>query len=91
LCHVVSASNQKMKEQSVSSRFVWRYSFSQLSIRNLGYLVLAVKNLGGSHLIFVSVKDYIGSFFFDFHVFRVDPKMCSKLSFLAIKYEKKDR
>ena len=40
LCHVVSASNPKMKEQSVSSRFVWRYSFSQLSIRNLGYLGL---------------------------------------------------
>ena len=42
LCHVVSASNQKMKEQSVSSRFVWRYSFSQLSIRNLGYLVHSI-------------------------------------------------
>ena len=28
-----------MKEQSVSSRFVCRYSFSQLSIRNLGYLM----------------------------------------------------
>ena len=42
LCHVVSASNQKMKEQSVSSHFVWRYSFSQLSIRTLEYLVKTI-------------------------------------------------
>ena len=33
----------KMKEQSVSSHFVWRYSFSQLSIRNLGYLLSTAK------------------------------------------------
>ena len=29
----------KKWDVALSSRFVWRYSFSQLSIRNLGYLV----------------------------------------------------
>ena len=38
LCNVVWASNQKLNEQSVCSRFAWRYSFSQLSIRTLEYL-----------------------------------------------------
>ena len=38
LCHVVWASNQKMKEQSVSSRFTWRYSLSAQYKRTLVYL-----------------------------------------------------
>ena len=40
LCYVVWVSNQKLNEQSVCSRFAWRYSFSQLSIRTLEYLGL---------------------------------------------------
>ena len=44
LCNVVWASNQKLNEQSVCSRFAWRYSLSQLSIRTLEYLVFILND-----------------------------------------------
>ena len=39
----------KKWDVALSSRFVWRYSFSQLSIRNLGYLVAS------SYLTMISI------------------------------------
>ena len=35
----------KKWDVALSSRFVWRYSFSQLSIRNLGYLDFTINDL----------------------------------------------
>ena len=45
LCYVVWVSNQKLNEQSVCSRFAWRYSLSQLSIRTLEYLTCTIHPL----------------------------------------------
>ena len=42
----------KKWDVALSSRFVWRYSFSQLSIRNLGYLVYTpLSKFGHTYII----------------------------------------